>query len=537
MELNQQSLNNTKLWDKLSIKYPEYNRATVIANTYENPKWLHVGPGNIFRAFIASLQQNLLNKKLVDYGIIAVAPNNSELVDKIYRPHDNLSLSVIMNPDQSIKKEIIGSITESLSCITNKTNDWNRIENIFISPSLEIVSLTITEKAYNLFDDKSILLSSVKKELSFGLDKEKYTIFMIKLVYLLYQRFISTNKELTLLSLDNCSQNGLVLKNSILTIAKYWAENKIVSLAFINYLTDKITYPCSMIDKITPHPSKDILSILEQDGFSDMDFVKSSRGSQYAPFTNAEKNQYLVIEDNFANGRPPLEKAGVIFTTKEIVDKVEKMKVCTCLNPLHTALAIFGCLLGYTKISDEMNDPILKLLIEKISTESMLVVADPGVLSPQIFLNECINERFPNPAIPDTPQRIACDTSQKLGIRFGETIKEYVKHDTLDPKNLKYIPLVIAGWCRYLIGIDDNGNNFEISPDPLKNSLQSYLKNIKIAKTDISIRDSLYPILSNEQIFGINLYDIDLAQKIEFYFMEMCTSIHAVKHTLEKYLK
>ena len=63
-----------------------------------------------------------------------------------------------------------------------------------------------------------------------------------------------------------------------------------------------------------------------------------------------------MIEDDFPNGRPALEKAGFLFTDRETVEKAEKMKVCTCLNPLHTALAVFGCLLGYKKISEEMKD-------------------------------------------------------------------------------------------------------------------------------------------------------------------------------------
>ena len=120
-----------------------------------------------------------------------------------------------------------------------------------------------------------------------------------------------------------------------------------------------------MIDKITPYPSEKIQEELKQDGFNDMDFVVSSRGSKYAPFVNAEKTEYLVVEDSFINGRPALEKTGVIFTDRATVDKVEKMKVCTCLNPLHTALAIFGCLLGYTSISSEMNSPYLRKLVEK----------------------------------------------------------------------------------------------------------------------------------------------------------------------------
>ena len=100
------------------------------------------------------------------------------------------------------------------------------------------------------------------------------------------------------------------------------------------------------------------------------------------------------------------------------------MKVTTCLNPLHTALAVYGCVLGYTLIADEMKDPLLNKLVRKIGPgEGMTVVTDPGILSPEDFVNEVINVRIPNPFMPDTPQRIATDTSQKVGIRYGETIK------------------------------------------------------------------------------------------------------------------
>ena len=126
------------------------------------------------------------------------------------------------------------------------------------------------------------------------------------------------------------------------------------------------------------------------------------------------------------------------------------MKVCTCLNPLHTCLAIFGCILGYQKISEEMKDVELKKLIETVGyREGLPVVIDPGILDPKEFIDTVINIRFPNPFMPDTPQRIATDTSQKLAIRFGETIKAYRESCDKDVKDLKMIPFVFAGWLRY----------------------------------------------------------------------------------------
>jgi fructuronate reductase len=117
-------------------------------------------------------------------------------------------------------------------------------------------------------------------------------------------------------------------------------------------------------------------------GFESTDIVITKGNTYIAPFVNAEGPQYLVLEDSFPNGRMPLEKAGVFFTDRETVERVEKMKVCTCLNQLHTALAIFGCLLGFNLIADEMKDPALKKLVENIGyIEGMPVVVDPKIFN------------------------------------------------------------------------------------------------------------------------------------------------------------
>ena len=123
-----------------------------------------------------------------------------------------------------------------------------------------------------------------------------------------------------------------------------------------------------MIDKITPRPDASVEEILNKDGINGLDPVITSRNTYVAPFVNAEECEYLVIEDAFPNGRPELEKGGLMFTARETVDKVEKMKVCTCLNPLHTTLAVYGCLLGYVKNSEEMKDAQLKKLVDRKST-------------------------------------------------------------------------------------------------------------------------------------------------------------------------
>ena len=211
------------------------------------------------------------------------------------------------------------------------------------------------------------------------------------------------------------------------------------------------------------------------------------------------------------------------------------MKVCTCLNPLHTCLAVFGCILGYEKISEEMKDPELKKLVETVGyKEGLPVVINPGILDPKVFIDTVLNVRIPNPFMPDTPQRIATDTSQKLAIRFGETIKAYAASPELDVKDLKLIPLVFAGWLRYLMGINDAGEAFELSPDPLLETVRPYVADLKLG--DTAAEETLKPILENAKIFGVNLYDADMAGTVLGYFNEMIAGVGAVRATLKKYV-
>ncbi|MCD7739201.1 MAG: mannitol dehydrogenase family protein, partial [Lachnospiraceae bacterium] len=219
----------------------------------------------------------------------------------------------------------------------------------------------------------------------------------------------------------------------------------------------------------------------------------------------------------------------------DTVNNTEKMKVTTCLNPLHTALAVYGCLLGYSTIAEEMKDPQLKTLVENIGyAEGLPVVVDPKILSPEAFLKEVLEKRLPNPFLPDTPQRIATDTSQKVGIRYGETIKSYAARPDLDPANLTHIPLAIAGWLRYLLAVDDAGQSFPCSSDPMLNTLQEQLSNVKYDDPD-SLGESLKPILSNEILFGSDLYALGLGEKIEGMVREMLAGPGAVRRTLQKY--
>jgi len=163
------------------------------------------------------------------------------------------------------------------------------------------------------------------------------------------------------------------------------------------------------------------------------------------------------------------------------------------------------------------------------------VVVDPKIIKPKTFIDEVIEKRLPNPFMPDTPQRIATDTSQKLSIRFGETVKAYLANPELDVKTLKILPMVFALWLRYLLGIDDNGKEFELSPDPLLPDVKNELAGIVIGKNDESeVEEKIKKLLKNEKIFGFDVVSSELYGKVKSYFMEMISANGKVREVISR---
>ena len=511
-------------WEEKGYQLPKFDLRAVREKTHAEPTWLHFGAGNIFRAFPAAVLQKALDAGQYDRGIIVAEGFDYEIIDKAYRPYDNLSLLVLLKSDGSIEKRVVASVTESLKADFQFTEDWARLVEVVRAPSLQMISFTITEKGYSV----------APADLERGMTP---VLMMGKLAALLYQRYLAGAYPVTVQSMDNCSHNGDKVRDGVLAYAIRWAQDGLAEQGFVDYLqnTSLVSFPWSMIDKITPRPDAKVQEMLAADGFEDNKTIITSRNTYTAPFVNAEETEYLVIEQDFPNGCPPLDLGGVMFTERETVDNVERMKVCTCLNPLHTALAIYGCLLDYTLISAEMKDEDLCALVTKMGyKEAMPVVVDPGVLKPADFINAVLTKRLPNPFMPDAPQRIATDTSQKLPIRFGETIKAYHAKG-LNKDALVLIPLVLAGYARYLMGIDDKGNAFIPSSDPLLEELQAIVSGLKITTEaqDVSCLKKLY---SRSDVFGVDLYAVGLGEKIEAMAAELFSGPGAVRKTLHKYV-
>ena len=534
---------NAAEWEAKGYQLPKFDIKAVREKTAKEPTWVHFGGGNIFRAFPAAILNDALNTGKYDRGVIVAETFDFEVIDKAYAPYNNLSLCVNLCSDGSIEKKVIASVTEALKA-DPQFEDWNRLVEIFKNPSLQMISFTITEKGYT-YNEADLQTSPIPSE---GGVTNFPKLAIGKVCSLLYERWKAGvdasplrgdggGYPLTVQSMDNCSHNGDKVKAGVFAYAERWVKDGLVPAAFLDYLKDekKITFPWSMIDKITPRPHEKVKEMLAADGFDDNNYIETEKHTFTAPFVNAEEVQYLVIEDNYTNGRPPLDLGGALYTTRETVDKVETMKVTTCLNPLHTAMSIYGCMLGYTLISAEMADEDLRPFVQKLGyIEAMPVVVDPGVLNPYEFIGAVINRRLPNPFMPDAPQRIAMDTSQKLPIRFGETLKKYIARG-LDKSNLVLIPLTLAGYARYLKGIKDDGTSFDCSPDPMLEELQAIVAPLEIGKAnqDWSPLKKLY---SRKDVFGLDLYKAGLGEQIEGMVKELFAGNGAVRSTLHKYV-
>ena len=535
MELTWSGIEKKEEWEKAGIMLPGYDIKSVVQKTKKAPEWVHFGIGNIFRIFLGGIADILLEQQEMDRGIACVETFDTDVVDQIYTPYDNLVLSVILHGDGKQDKKVLGSLTEALKAQHEDTPAWERLKEIFRAESLQMVSFTITEKGYALKNADDTFFPFVEKDIKNG--PEKASCAMAVVTAMLLERYKNGGAPLALVSMDNCSQNGERLRESVLMMADEWRKQGFADDGFISYISDetRISFPWTMIDKITPRPAEKIAEDLEAAGIKNMQPVTTSKRTYIAPFVNAEAPQYLVIEDNFPNGRPPLEKAGVYMTDRDTVNKSERMKVTVCLNPIHTALGPYGCLLGYDLFSDEMKDSDMLKLAETVGYgEGMEVVPDPGIISPKAFLDECIKERFPNPYLGDTCLRLCTDSSQGLGVRFGVTIKSYVEKYG-DAGKLTGIPLAIAGWLRYLLGVDDNGSSYELAPDPMAEEMQKKLSTIVIGEPS-SLTDQLKWILSNENVFFINLYKAGIGTLIEEIFREEIAGPGAVRATVQKYL-
>ena len=325
MNLNQSNL--PELAQHISC--PTYDRQQLSSGI------VHIGVGGFHRSHQAYYLHRLLeNGGSPEWGICGVGLREGDrTMHDVMQQQDGLYTLVTQYPDGTAKSEVVGSIHDYLLAVDDPAAVIDRMAD----PATKIVSLTVTEGGYNLNSatgEFELDNPDVQYELTHP--NKPRTVFGY-LTAALRKRRAEGLSPFTVLSCDNIQHNGAVTRKMLLT----FAEHQDADLA--GWIAEKVTFPNCMVDRITPVTTPEAIA-----------YLKREHDLTDAWPVVCEPYVQWVVEDNFANGRPPLETLGVQFVAD--VTPYEKMKI-RLLNAGHSVLGIPGAIFGHPTIGACMGDP------------------------------------------------------------------------------------------------------------------------------------------------------------------------------------
>jgi len=482
IKLNVQNLSQIK--ERVAI--PKYERSNVKAGI------VHVGIGGFHRAHQAYYTDQLLHKKgNENWGICGVA-----LLDfdkKIYQTlneQDGLYTLIVKELDGSLTKTIIGSIVEYLFAPENPKAVIEKMAD----EAIKIITLTITEGGYNYneatkqFDFNNPLIQHDLKNPS-----NPKTIFGY-LTQALKLRKVRNLKGLSIQSCDNIQGNGHVAKKMLLSFVEK------ANPELVDWLKSNVSFPNSMVDRITP-----VTSLLDISNLK-----KTSRIDDAWPVV-CEPFKQWVIEDDFITGRPAWENVGAQFV--EDVLPYEKMKL-SLLNAGHSVLGILGALIGYDTIDEAVNNQNIRTFLNSyMDTEVTPVLGDLEGINLTTYKRSLL-QRFGNIYIKDQIDRICFESSTKIPIFILPTVKAQLKENG----SIEYAAFVIAAWAIYSLGLDENGKSLNIN-----DSMADVVRNKAIAAKN---NPALF--LEIDTVFG------DLKESTTFVHAFINAYQNILKHGIEK---
>ena len=434
------------------------------------PNIIHFGPGAFFRSFVASLIDRVNQKDVKKWGIIAVSLNSEATLNNL--AGQDLVFNALSMSNTKKRAQTISAISDFI--VAKK--DSQSVVKALSDEQIEIVSLTITEKGYHYNSDKKELDFSNQNMIDDLENPENPKTAVGFLVAGLRDRYLSGKAPFTILSCDNLPNNGAVIQKIVLDFAQK------IDPHFAKWISKKVCFPSSMVDRITPATKEqDIVSFANENGVYDPALVVHEDFFQW------------VIEDKFSSERPKFELGGIQMVRN--VEKHEKMKL-RCLNGTHSALAYLGYLAGFNTIAECVSHDSMVNYIQYLWEKEII----PTLETPEgENLNDycsCLLERYQNPSIEHRTWQIAMDGSQKLPQRILETVSDLLKHQN----NFQGLALAIAGWIKYVTGIDLNGEIIDVR-DPLANDFAM------IAKKSKTSEDYVDFILHQSKVFPENLKD------------------------------
>ncbi len=412
---NAMELNNATL-ASLPITTPSYDRSSVSVGI------AHIGTGHFHRAHQAMYIDRLLQRGLArEWGICGVGVMQGDWTMRdVLRDQDGLYTLVAEHPDGSRDAQVIGSIVD----YRYAPDDSEAALEVLAAPTTRIISLTITEGGYR--DPGGPAFTLITDALARRRD-----------------RGIPAP---TIASCDNIEGNGAVARCAVLANA----EQRDPGLA--EWVSKHARFPSSMVDRITPATTLEMAASVRRDlGVADRWPVVAE------PFTA------WVVEDDFADGRPPLEQAGVLLVDDVVPYESMKLRM---LNAGHQCLCYFAHLCGYEFVHEAARDPLFaEFLLAYFDFEAIPTL--PPV--PGIDLHDysrTLIERFANPGTRDTVARLCAYSSDRIPKWLLPVICDNLASDG----SVRLGAAVVASWARYAEGVNEWGEPFEVV-DTLANSL------------------------------------------------------------------
>lgn len=400
---------------------------------------LHFGPGAFFRAFLAPYTDEAMQAAGGDWGIVAVSLQSPTARDQLV-PQGCVYTSVTLAPGRT-RHRVVSSIAEVLVA----PEDPERVLAAMTDPAIVIVSLTVTEKGY-CHATSNGRLNLDHPDIRHDLDKGPPRTAPGFLVEALARRRAAGQAPFTVLSCDNLPANGQLARRVVLDLAG--ARDP----GLASWIEEHARFPSTMVDRITPATTG-----------ADIDRLEAIAGYRDPACVQHEPFRQWVIEDDFADGRPAWDAAGVQFVAS--VEAHETMKL-RCLNGTHSALAYLGYLAGHQTIADCVADPVFAALCAQLWRHEILPTLAPPEGEDVNAYTEALLERYRNPAIRHRTWQIAMDGSQKLPQRILGTLADNLAAGRPAPG----LTLAVAAWMRYVGGVDEQGQPIEVR-DPLAERL------------------------------------------------------------------
>ena len=430
-------LNDAALSHLEGIPVPGYDRATL------RPGIAHFGVGNFHRAHQAVYVDRYLRQSGdVNWGIVGIGVSDGDAARRkaaVFTEQDYLYTLTEFDPSGAATSRVIGAMTDYLLA----PREPERVLDLLASPSLHLVTLTITEGGYFLETTTGAFAGDRPEVLAEFESATPSTVFGF-LVRALERRRDRGVAPFTVVSCDNLPHNGNVARTAVLG----FAARRDPRLA--QWIEDNVAFPNSMVDRVVPYVSP-----------ATRDDLNERTGLDDALAVTGESYLQWVLENKFSDVRPALEEVGV-----QIVDDVtpyETLKL-RLLNAPHVLLSYPAVLAGYRLVHEAMADSTLRALLERFVELDVIPILEnvPADVRVRDYAHT-IFERFGNPAIGDQLLRIATDGASKIPT-FHAPITSRLVHDE---KNVAREVLLLACYRRYLGGVDDRGERFEVTEPTL----------------------------------------------------------------------